>query len=166
LIHDVLYPVLTELGKYLIWISPTVIGVMVGGFIVQRYWVKKANESAMIEYLTKELNDLVDETLEYWSIDCSGGNGVEDRRRTARKLEPKIKGALHNINSVLKSYSTRYCSRSYCKNVDFNDLMSEVMNACTGGNFEGEKRAAEPHRFLSVVNTTHRVRSHLFERRV
>src|SRR5262245_43779529 len=83
---DTLYSVLRHVGNYLIYLSPPIVGVLVGGFIVQRYWVRKSNESALIEYLTKELNDLVDETLEYWSIDCSAGNGVAERRRTARQL--------------------------------------------------------------------------------
>ena len=143
-------------------VSPPVVGVILGGMIVQRYWVRKANEGAMIEYLSDELSDLVDETLEYWSLDCSGTGARTDKfRQEARKLEPKIKGAIKNLSSVLMQYSKRYCKKN-----DFTILMVEVTDACTGGQFEVAKRPADPHRFLSVVNTTHRVRSQLFERRI
>jgi hypothetical protein len=158
--HVVLF--LKGLWNLIVYWSPSLVGVLVGGFIVQRYWVRKANESAIIDYLTKELSDLVDETLEYWSLDCAGTTRrAELNRLEARRLEPKIKGAIKSINSVLRHYCRRYCS-----DVDFDPLMVEVNDACTGGNFEVSRRAADPHRFLTVVNATHRVREHLFERRV
>ena len=159
---DVLLDLLMVIRNYLIYWSPSVVGVLVGGFIIQRYWVRKANESALIEYLTKELSDLVDETLDYWSLDCSGTDKLGDQnRQQARKLEQKIKGAIKNLNSVLRQYSERYC-----KNINFTDLMAEVSESCTGGKFEVKKRPADPERYLHIVNATHRVRSKLFERRV
>jgi hypothetical protein len=157
---------LDRLRDYVIYVSPQLVGVIVGGLLIQRYWVQKANESSVIEYLTKELSDLVDETLEYWSIDCSTGDGVAERRREARRLEAKMKGAIHNINSVLGHYANRYCSRSYRKKVDFSALMAEVNNACTGGTFEVAKRPADASRGWAVVNTIHKVKSQLLERRV
>lgn len=71
---------------YLIYVLPqivgAIVGVIIGGIIVQRYWVRKANEAALIEYLITELTDLVDETLDYWSLDCTGtGSGAADNRR-------------------------------------------------------------------------------------
>jgi hypothetical protein len=152
--------------NYLIYVSPPVVGavsgVLLGGYFVQRYWVRKANESALIEYLSKELHDLVDETLEYWSIDCSGSGAEADRnRQQARKLEQKLKGAIKNLGSVLNHYSARYCPKQ-----DFTPLLVELSDACTGGTFEQAKRPADPHRYLSVINTSHRVRAMLFERRV
>jgi len=170
---DVALAFLDDIRKYLIYWSPSVVGVLVGGFLVQRYWVRKANESALIEYLTKELNDLVDETLEYWSLDCSGSKeGVGERRDQARMLEQQIKGAIKNLSTVLEAYGDRYCARfSFLglrigQTVDFAKLMCEVNDACTGGQFESAKRPPDGARFLSIINTTHRVRWKLLKRRV
>jgi hypothetical protein len=155
---------LKHVGNFVIYLSPSIVGVFVGGFLVQRYWAKKANESNLIEYLTKELNDLVDETLEYWSIDCSGtAQKADAERKSARKLEAKIKGAVKNLNSVISHYSERYCKK---KKDFFTALMGEVNDACTGGEFEVKDRAPEAHRFLTIVNATTRVRVELLRRRV
>jgi len=138
------------------------VGVLVGGFLVQKYWAMKSTESSLIDYLTKELNDLADETLEYWSLDCSGtGKASDEIRQDARKLEQKIKGAIKSINSTLDQYGGRYC-----KKVDFTPLMVEISDACTSGQFEEVNRPADRTRFLTVVNATQRVKAELFKRRV
>jgi len=163
---DTTLHILKAIGGYLVYISPpifgSICGVIVGGYIIQRYWIRKANESVLIDYLTKELGDLVDETLEYWSLDCSGtGAGPDEARKQARKLEPKIKAAIKNLGSVLRYYSDRYCC-----DIDFSQSMVEISDACTGGQFEVVKRSADSHRFLSVVNATTRIRSMLIGRRI
>jgi len=148
---------LTKLGGYLVYISPPVFGVIVGGYVIKRYWVRRENESILIEYFARELDDLVDETIDYWTIDCKKD---DESRQRARILESKIKGAIKNLNAALIEYSKRYC-----KKVDFIQLMVEVNDACTGGTFETAKRGPEFGRYLTVVNATHRVRWQLFDRR-
>ena len=147
-----------KIGDFLYHIAPAIIGVVLGAFLVQWYWVSRANESALIEYFTEELTDLVDETTEYWSLDCRTS---EENRQRARMLEQRIKASIKNLNSSLGQYSRRYC-----KKVDFTSLMGEVNDACTGGTFETAKRAPDPARFSSVVNATHRIRWQLLQRRV
>jgi len=159
-------PICTEIVNFGIYLAPQIVGslvgVIVGGVIVQRYWMSRANEATLINYLTKELDDVVDETLLYWSLDCSGDTKKdEETRQQARMLEQKIKGALHNLGSVLADYSQRYC-----KHVNFTKLMADVHDACMGGTFEGVKRPPDRGRYLKVVNTTHHVRAELFNRRV
>lgn len=162
------HELLEKTWNYLVYISPPTVGaltgVLLGGIMVQRYWVKKSNESLIIEYLAKELSDLVDETLEYWSLDCQDTAGKpEENRQQARKLEQKMKGAIKNLHSMLRQYSERYRKRGQA---DFTSLMAEVNDACTGGDFEGAKRPPDRDRFLVVVNATHRVRWQLLQRRV
>jgi hypothetical protein len=133
---------------FLYHISPSVVGVLLGGWI--------------IDYISHELSDLVDETLLYWSIDCTAtGTKADADRKQAAQLAAKIKGASHNLIAVLRSYS-----KKYCKDVDFQGLWSEVHEACTGGDFEGTGRLPDPHRYARVVSTTHRLRWQLYERRV
>jgi hypothetical protein len=154
---------LTKLGGYAVYISPPIAGVIVGALIIQRYWVSRANESTLIGYLAKQLDDLVDETLEYWSLDWSGDKKIdEENRRRARVLEQRIKGAIKNLTSALIQYS-----KLYCKNVDFTPLMVEVSDACTGDAFEtDDKRGPDRGRYLTIVNAAHRVRWQLFARLV
>ena len=150
------------LGDYLRHVSPALLGVLLGGFIVQRYWIRRANEAAFIEYLSRELSDLVDETIEYWSLDCQAKTeDYQSNRRTSRKLEQKIKASIKNLNSLLLNYAERYC-----KKIAFTPLMEEVLHACTSGKFETLARAADTDRFLMVINATHRVRMKLLERKV
>ena len=149
--------IVNAIWNYVIYVSPPIMGVIFGGLVIQRYWVSRANESTLIEYFAKELADLVDETLEYWSLDCR----KDDERRKARMLEQRIKGDIKNLNSGLGRYALRYC-----KKVDFTPLMCAVNDACTGGTFETAKRIPDHQRYLAVVNATHRVRWQLFMRRV
>lgn len=160
--EGITYELLCAAGRFLYHIAPPVCGVLLGGWFLQRYWVRKANESAVIEYIAKELTDLVDNTLLYWSIDCSGtGKEADALRKQAAQLAAKIKAGSHNLNAVLASYAAKYC-----RNTNFVPLWAEVHDACTGGDFEGAKRLPDPQRFARVVNTTHRVRWSLLERRV
>lgn len=153
---------LNAVGNFAYHVSPAVAGVIVGGWIIQRYWVKKSNEAAIVDYIVRELSDLVDDTLLYWSIDCSGtGTKADADRKQATQLAAQIKAASHNLNAVLRSYCNRYCARD-----SFDTLWSEVHDACTGGEFEVAKRPADPHRYSRVVSSTHRIRWRLYERRV
>jgi hypothetical protein len=130
--------------------------------MVQRYWISRANEAILIEYFSKELTDLADKSLEYWTLGYKAKTKEdEETRRKAQLLEQKIKGAIKNLYSALTRYSKRYCKR-----VDFTPLVGEINEACTGGFFEAGERDPDRHRYLSVINTTHRLRWALFERRV
>jgi len=150
------------LGGFLYHISPSLVGVILGGWLIQRYWIRKSNESAVIEYLARELTNLVDTTMLYWSIDCVGtGKDAEAARKQARQLAAKIKAESHNLQAALRSYSEKYCG-----DVKFEALCAEVHDACTGGSFEKEDRPADPDRYFRVVCTTNRLRWKLYDRRV
>jgi hypothetical protein len=154
--------ILTGIGKFLYHVSPSLVGVIAGGVFVQWYWVSRANESTLINYFSEELTDLTDETLEYWSLEYKGDTKKDDEsRQRAKVLEQRIKGSIKNLNSALGQYSRKYCNKT-----NFQPLVQEVQDACTGGTFEEATREADHSRYLSVVNTTHRLRWKLFERRV
>jgi len=71
-----------------------------------------------------------------------------------------MKCAVLNLSAMLKKYTEHYCKRC-----DFGDLMVEVADACTGGEFEGKKRGADHKRYAYIESTAHRVRWALFSRR-
>lgn len=145
---------LEKLGGFLYHISPQLVAVILGGLIIQKFFVSRANEAALIDYLMKELDSLRSDALEYWNLDCKNG-GVECKEK-ALVLEQKLKGGIKSLTSELGQYSRRYR-----KKADFRILMVEVSDACTGGNFECAKRTRDRQRYLMVVNTINRVKSEL-----
>ncbi|HEV7301821.1 MAG TPA: hypothetical protein VGN72_20970 [Tepidisphaeraceae bacterium] len=145
-------------------VAPVVTGVVLGGILVQRYWVRKSNEASLIQYLTDQIHRLVDETLEYWSIDCSKGvTGVAENRIEAKKLAQKVKSTSQNLNGALSMYSAKYAAK---KSPEYIQLMADLHDACTNGNFEVEIRGADYHRFLHVVNAAHKLRFELNNRKL
>lgn len=149
---------LDKLPGFLYHISPQLIAVLIGGLILQKFFVSRSNEAALIDRLIVELNELRSDALEYWNLDCTKGDkGEKDEKRDrARLLEQKIKGAVQGLTSDL-----RYYSRRYRRNTDFPPLMVEVADACTGGQFESANKIAETSRYLTVVNAINRVKSEL-----
>jgi len=140
---------------FLYHIAPQILGVILGGFLFQLYWVRRANESNLIDHLTKALDELRNDSLEYWNLDLR----EEKNLSRGRILEQKMKGAIRNLNSELRMYAERYC-----KKVKFEPLMVEVSDACTGGTFETASRGPDTGRYLMVVNIIHRVRWELIGR--
>lgn len=150
------------IGDFFNHLAPTLLGVLLGGYLVQKYWISRANEAALMDYFSKELSELVNETLEYWSLDYSTDSKKDaENRQQARRLEQKIKGSLNNLNRALQAYSKRYCSKT-----DFTPLVADLHQACTAGTFEAASRGSDPARYLAVVNAAHQVRWKLFERRI
>lgn len=145
-----------DVWAFLRFVSPQVIGVLIAGLIFQRYFVARSNECAFIDYLVKELDALRNDAVEYWSLEVNVKN-----REKARLLEAKVKGAIKSLNSELRSYSQRYDQKS-----DFTSLMAEVSDACTGGEFEAAARNPDTGRYLSVVNSLHRVKWSLIRRKL
>lgn len=148
---------LNDCLKFLYHISPQVISVLIAGLIFQRYFVARSNESAFIDYLVEGLDELRSDALEYWNLEIS----PRTNREKGRILEQKIKGAIKSLTSELRNYSNRYCKR-----IDFVPLMTEVADACTGGQFESASRAPDSGRCLPVVNSIHRVKWELMRRKL
>ena len=151
---ETLKVIISDFPGFLYHISPALVTVTLGGFILQRFFVSRANEASLIDYLLKELDGLRSDALEYWNLDCkNGGTECKDK---AQILEQKLKGAIRCLSSDLDHYSKRYR-----KKADFRSLMVEVSDACTGGDFESVKRTCDRQRYLMVVNTINRVKTEL-----
>jgi hypothetical protein len=149
-----------KLLDFLYYISPALVTVLLGGFILQKFFISRANEAALIDFLIRELDELRTLSLEYWNLDCSK-DGKNEKSQRARVLEQQIKGAIKSLTGELKYYSERYCKKN-----DFPNLMVEVSDACTGGQFESAKKIADCSRYLVVVNTINRVKSELIRRKI
>jgi len=148
---------MNKILDFLYHISPELIAVILGGIFIQLFFVRRANEAELINFLIKELDELRTDALEYWNLDCS----KLDQKPRARILEQKIKGAFKSLASDLNHYSSRYH-----KKLEHEKLMSEVADACTGGQFEGATRPSEPARYIMVINTINRIKSELMRRKL
>ena len=155
----------SEIVSFLYHVSPALVMVVLGSFILQRFFISRSNEAAYIDFLFKELDELRADTLEYWNIDCTKGDKDQktDKTDRTRILEQKIKGMIKSLTGELQYYCNRYCKK---RKEDFTGLMVEVSDACTGGQFESEKKTRDCGRYLIVVNSINRVKSELIRRKL
>lgn len=133
---------------------PSVFTVVFAGFFLQRFFVSRANEASFIDSLIKQMDDLRTDTLEYWNLDCTK---TKENKMKARILEQKIKGAIKIIGSDVRYYSERYK-----KGRDLNDLVAEISDSSTGGEFESATKRPDTGRYTLVVNSTNRLKSAFF----
>ncbi len=162
------YAAFVDLRTMMGSIGPPVAGAIAGGLItgllVQRHWAKRSSESLLIDTLVKDLDALVEKTLEYWSLDYhSDTKKDKETSEKARGLAAKIKAGLKKLRLAVGEYCERYCKK---KKDGFIALVGELHDACTNGAFDAAKRGPDHDRYLTVVNAANRLRSALFERRV
>lgn len=148
---------LHPVARFLYHVSPALVTVVLGALIVQRFFVSRANEAALIDTIETDLDQLRADALEYWNLEPT----TKRKRDRASVLEQKIKGATKSLNSDLKYYAHRYNSKT-----DFEALMMEVSDACTGGSFESATRTIEAGRYITIVNTVSRIKSELRRRKL
>ena len=137
-------------------VGPPLITILLGGFILQRFFVSKANQSAFIDLLDNELCDLRSDCLEYWALLAKSS---EEKQR-AQLLAQKIKGGIKSIGVNIRHYSNRYCKNKYNA---FNELVVELSDACTGGDFESSRRKPDNSRPMVIINTISHIRAELFK---
>jgi hypothetical protein len=149
--------ILSSIKDFLYHIAPSLVGVITGGVIFQKYYASRANEAAFIDYLFKEFDHFRADSLEYWNLECTE---TKDQAR-ARILEQKIKGTIRSLITDLMYYSARYHRK-----FSVTSLMVEVNHAATGGQFEVAKRPADGSRYAMVINSTNKLKSALIRRKL
>ena len=92
-------PYVETLADVLKVIAPSLVTVLLGAVIVQRFFVSRANEATLVDYLIEELEDLRDDSLEYWNLTMDSD---KDKKRQP-VLTQKIKGNLRALNRLLKN---------------------------------------------------------------
>ena len=148
---------LDAIGRFIYHIAPALLSVLLGGLFVQRFFISRTNEAEFIDDLISRLSDLQNDALEYWNND----RGSHDKRDRSDLLEQKIKGAIKSLAADFEYYSQRYCRHN-----EFTQEMSDLADACTGGNFESQVRKSESGRYIFVVNAVNKLRSHLLRRKM
>lgn len=140
-------------------ITPPLLTVVLGAFVAQRFFVSRANEAAMVDFMVRELEDLRKDSLEYWTLP---GDSKENKQRLTM-LSAKMKGAIKALFADVNYYCQRYCKK---KEKELHGLVGELMDACTGGDFESAGKKVDTGRYLLVVNAINRVKSELHRRKL
>lgn len=148
------------LGNFLYHISPALVTVGLGAYVVQRFFVSRANQAALIDLLVRRLEAIQADSLEYWNLPCDSDANKQHERLV---LAQKIKGAIFSTNSDMRFYCARYCSHSAAQ---MAELMCAVLDTCTGGDFESSKKQPDAARYLAITNAINRVRSELFKQKL
>ena len=150
--------ILREWWPPLLWhIAPSIVTVVVGGLLLQRFFVRKANQAALIDALVKQMDQIQQDSLEYWNLDAA----VESNWARSSLLEQKIKGLLRALNADVDYFINKHGGA-----VLFNKLMVILHDGCSGGDFESKSRKIEATRYLMVVNAVSNLKSALMRNKL
>lgn len=144
---------------FIISIFQSFVIVLVGGFFLQKYFVKRANESALIDSIMRTLDEIREDSLQYWFSDSAGKNV------NPKLLAQRIKGNLRTVYPMIQIYSDRYFPKH---NGELETFVSRIFELTTSGNFESEKseqHEAKPDDYIRITNATNEIRKLLLHRK-
>jgi len=157
-----LSPIVSTILDLVRVMGPTLVTVLLGALVIQRYFVSRSNQAAFIDLMVRELDNLRDDSLEYWTLHAVAANAKGREAREAF-LAHKIKGAVKCLSADMNYFCDRYCKADKAK---VAQLLMEISDACTGGTFESIHSPADSGRYFVVVNAINRARSELFQRKI
>jgi len=137
---------------FLYHISPALVAVALGGLLVNRFFVRKANLGALVDRVCNSLDGLRDDCASYWTQDFT-----DAKKTDLDVLEAKIKGSVLHINTIVHLIEEKYGNvpPAMCERI------LELQDACTGGDFESRKRKADKIRFMRIAACINKLTAHL-----
>ena len=127
----------------LVWhVLPAVAGVLLGGLVINRFFVRKANVAGLVERACNLLDDLKDLCASYWTRDAAGIEAKEDAIS-----EAKIKASLLQINALVTLLTQKYGPIPE----SVKPAVLHLVSICTGGDFESRARKADRQNFMRVA---------------
>jgi len=133
---------------YLRQISPALISLLIGGYWLNRFFVARGNLAALIERICDLLDHLRQDCSEYWSVPHTAEDDAEHG-----VLEAKIKGQVVLINSLVRLVGDK---RRHIPEV-VPALILDLVDACTGGDFETKGRKADKLRLMRIVSLSSKI---------
>lgn len=130
--------------------APALITVIIGGFFIHRFFIKRNNIANTIDAVCDKLNALKNDSAEYWASNYSD---TESEKRKAMILESKIKASLLCLQEEIMFLNGKYDLEI---NAQQNELIT-LNDLCAGGNFESKKRKADKERFFKIVNSINKI---------
>lgn len=144
-----------EIVKSFLWhISPALTAVVLGSLLINRFFVRKANLANLVDTTCRTLDKIQQDCAEYWSQDY---NKKDPRGMNA--LECRIKANLVRINGQVLLLGSKYSITLQ----NYPQLILELQDCCTGGNFESTLRTADKRRYFQIVNVVNRLSAELYK---
>jgi hypothetical protein len=159
LVESTVYGWLWRSGELVWLLLPPLTTVILGGVFIQRLFLRRANAASYVDAIIGSANELQAAAVEYWNI--PGGN------KNCPQLAQKIKALISQVGSDLDGFCVKYGSgfgkACHCKKakITFELLMTEIIDATSGGDFEVRKRRADRSRYLTIVNSVNALKSEL-----
>lgn len=153
-IFQVVGCILRHIGEFVWHISPALVTVTIGAFALQKFFIRRANASSFVDAVIKDLEVLKSDALEYWNIDPS----EEKLGSRCSVLEQKLKGAIKGLSSDVTYFCSKYRKADH---LTLQNLLIDVTDSATGGDFESKNRKPAPSRYIHIVNTINNLRSKL-----
>jgi hypothetical protein len=131
---------------------PSVLGVLVGalitGYFLNKYFVRRANIAALVERICDELDALRDDCGEYWSADYD-----DAKADVAALLESKIKARNLYLGGMVALAAIKHKQAPD----DLRVQLFKLMDHCTGGLFESKQRKADRRRYMKIVSSINKI---------
>lgn len=141
-------------------VLPALVVVGAGGFLVNRFFVRKANHALLVDRVCGQLELLSADCAEYWSSDqknlgCSKSG----------PLEARIKGRVLHVSAVVGLAEKKYPSKAVQSGLASESLL-DLQHRCTGGDFEVSDRKANRAQYLQIVNAINRLSGYMLSRKL
>jgi hypothetical protein len=150
---DTCIQIITWLGKLLYHVSPSLVTVVVGSLLIQRFFVRKANIAHLIDKICQLMLELKENCASYWPVNQNS----PDKRQDLHILEAKIKGDILQLEKSLQFIAEKY----NVKIKNDTELIMDLLDRCTGGGFETAKRKSDKERYLKIVNSVNKIHNEL-----
>lgn len=140
-------------GSVLGWIwhlLPAVVALGIGGFWLNRFFVRKANLASLVDRSCNSIENLVKKCAEYWTSDYSAADSSK-----SALLEAEIKATILHINTLVKLIAKKYARRKIKD--DTCKLILDLQNHCTGGQFETRRRTADMIRIVKIISVANKL---------
>lgn len=141
----------------IVWhLLPTLTAVLVSGWLLQRFFIRKSNAASLADSILGELQTLRNDSLDYWSLSDPDKEIV---------LASQLKGSIQTISADIDYYCIHYKINKETKS-HFDILQISLADAVTGGDFEQKKRKANPYRYLTILNVINKIRSEIHKTKI
>lgn len=135
-------------------ISPSLIIVFGGSYYFNKFFIRKNNIAGILDSLKNETKEVLNLSINYWSQEKVN---TDSSLNQLRSKELEIKQKLQSINVDLISLEIKY----KLKLKNSKDLLTELVDGCTGGTFEQATRDIDLTRCDMIIKRSFRFTSSL-----
>ena len=132
------------LGKVVWHVLPVIVAAVLGGIVINRFFVRKSNVAALVDRACNRLDELRQINAKYWIHNYS-----TRRAKDLEEIEARIKSEILHIQSLIRVIKNKYGHIPDC----MDQKVLNLQDVCTGGDFESKSRKADKKRYMRIVRT-------------